>query len=127
MEESRNERNTRVSTQTVSIENIEKRVNQAIKRVDQRLIATSLIVAKAMRINKILDSYNNINQDIFNNQPIIDGGNYYETREYIDARNIYHQNQNVYEDSVSQYQTKIQETVDEVIRAQEHLRRIRGF
>ena len=80
-----------------------------------------------MRNNKILDSYNNINQDIFNNQPIIDGGNYYETREYIDARNIYHQNQNVYEDSVSQYQTKIQETVDEVIRAQEHLRRIRGF
>ena len=127
VEESRNERNTRVSTQTVSIENIEKRVNQAIKRVDQRLIATSLIVAKAMRNNKILDSYNNINQDIFNNQPIIDGGNYYETREYIDARNIYHQNQNVYEDSVSQYQTKIQETVDEVIRAQEHLRRIRGF
>jgi len=76
VEEGRNEEDTRVSTQTISIENIEKRVNQAVKRVDQRLIATSLIVAKAMNNNKILDSYNNINQDIFNNQPIIDGGDY---------------------------------------------------
>jgi len=127
VEEGRNEEDTRVSTQTISIENIEKRVNQAIKRVDQRLIATSLIVAKAMNNNKILDSYNNINQDIFNNQPIIDGGDYYETREYIDTRNIYAENQNNYNDPVATYQRNVQEAVDNRIRAQEHLRSIRGY
>ena len=127
VEEGRNEEDTRVSTQTISIENIEKRVNQAIKRVDQRLIATSLIVAKAMNNNKILDSYNNINQDIFNNQPIIDGGDYYETREYIDTRNIYAENQNNYSDPVATYQRSLQESIDNTIRAEEHLRRIRGF
>ena len=125
--ESRDEGGTRVSTQTVSIESIEKKVNETIKKVDQRLIATSLIVAKAMQNNKILDSYNNINQDIFNNQPLIDGGDYYERREYIDGRNIYHQNQNVYSDMVVRYQEQIQKTADEVIRAEEHLRRIRGY
>jgi hypothetical protein len=127
VEEGRNEEDTRVSTQTISIENIEKRVNQAVKRVDQRLIATSLIVAKAMNNNKILDSYNNINQDIFNNQPIIDGGDYYETREYIDTRNIYAENQNNYNDPVATYQRNVQEAVDNRIRAQEHLRSIRGY
>lgn len=127
VEEGRNEEDTRVSTQTISIENIEKRVNQAVKRVDQRLIATSLIVAKAMSNNKILDSYNNINQDIFNNQPIIDGGDYFETREYIDVRNIYAENQNNYNDPVATYQRNVQEAVDNRIRAEEHLRSIRGY
>ena len=127
VEESRSERSTRVDTETISVESIEKKVNETLKRVDQRLIATSLIVAKAMNNNKILDSYDNINQDIFNNQPIIDGGDYYETREYIDVRNIYAENQNNYNDPVQKYQKILQESVDNRIRAEEHLRRIRGF
>jgi len=127
VEESRDSESPGAVDTTISIENIERKVNQTLKNVDQRLIATSLIVAKAMSNDKILDSYSTINQNIFNNQPIIDGGEYYETREYIDDRNIYIQNQSSYNDSMVKYQTTVQEAVDEVIRAQEHLRRIRGY
>ena len=112
---------------TVSIENIEKKVNETLKRVDQRLIATSIIAAKAMQSKVSVESYGNTNSEIFDTQPQIDGGNYYETRQYIDARNLYAQNQNVYDDAVTQYQENVQSKVDERIRAEEHLRRIRGY
>ena len=125
--ESRDSENTTVSDQTISVENIERKVNETIKRVDQRLVATSLIVAKAIQNNEILNSYQSVNQDIFNNQPMISGGTYDETREYIDNRNIYIENQNSYNDPVAQIETKIQQATDEVIRAAEHLRRIRGY
>ena len=127
VEESRSEGSTRVDTQTISVESIEKKVNETLKRVDQRLIATSLIVAKAMESPISIEKYGQTNNNIFNNQPIIDGGDYFETREYIDGRNIYHQNQNVYNDMVVRYQKQVQETVDEVIRAEEHLKQIRGY
>ena len=127
VEEGRAERNTRADTQTVSIESIEKKVNETLKRVDQRLIATSLIVAKAMESPIKLEQYGNTNNNIFNNQLNIDGGSYDDQREYLDLRDIYAENQNVYNDSVAQHQTNIQQSVDEVIRTQEHLRRIRGF
>ena len=42
-------------------------------------------------------------------------------------RNIYVENQNIYNDSMAQHQANIQQSVDEVIRAEEHLRRIRGY
>ena len=127
VEEGRVEGNTRVSTQTISIESIEKKVNETLKRVDQRLVATSLIIAKAMESNISLDNYGQTNNNIFNNQLFIDGGNYYDQREYVDLRDIYAENQNVYNDSVAQHQTNIQKSIDEVIRTQEHLRRIRGY
>ncbi len=127
VEEGRDQGNTRADTQTISIESIEKKVNETLKRVDQRLIATSLIVAKAMESNISLDNYGQTNNNIFNNQLFIDGGNYYDQREYVDLRDIYAENQNVYNDSVAQHQTNIQKSIDEVIRTQEHLRRIRGF
>lgn len=127
VEEGRDQGNTTVDTQTISIESIEKKVNETLKRVDQRLIATSLIVAKAMESNISLDNYGQTNNNIFNNQLFIDGGNYYDQREYVDLRDIYAENQNVYNDSVAQHQTNIQKSIDEVIRTQEHLRRIRGF
>ena len=119
--------NTTINNQSFSIEDIEKQVNKTVKSVEQRMSITSLLVAKAMENNSVLDSYSNINQDIFNNQLVIDGGEYYETRKYIDNRNIYAKNQDVYLDSVAKYQKNLQETVDEVIRAEEHLRRIRGY
>jgi hypothetical protein len=127
VEEGGDEGGVRVSTETISIENIERRVNATVTRTDQRLTLVSELVAKAMQNNKILDSYNNINQDIFNNQLTIDGGEYYETRKYVDDRNIYAQNQNIYNDMVSNYQERIEQADDEVIRTQEHLRRIRGY
>ena len=127
VEEGRVEGNTRVSTQTISIESIEKKVNETLKRVDQRLVATSLMIAKAMESNISLDNYSRTNNNIFNNQLNIDGGNYYDQREYVDLRDIYAENQNVYNDSMAQRQTNIQQSIDEVIRTQEHLRRIRGY
>ena len=73
-----------------------------------------------------MDNYGKVNKDILN-QPNIDGGDYFETRQYIDVRNLYAENQNVYGDPVAQYQKNVQDKVDERIRAEEHLRRIRGY
>ena len=109
------------------MEKIAEKVAEKVKSVDQQLKITQIIVAKAMNNNRILDSYNNINQDIFNNQPIIDGGNYYETTKLIDNRNIYSQNQNIYNDLVAHHQEQVQQAVDEVIRTEQHLREIRGY
>lgn len=127
VEESRDSGNTTVNTETISIEAIEKKVNETIKRVDQRLIATSLIVARAMQSPVSLDSYSKTNNNIFNNQLNIDGGSYDDQREYVDLRDIYVENQSIYNDSMAQRQTNIQKSIDEVIRAEEHLRRIRGY
>jgi hypothetical protein len=127
VEESRDSGNTTVNTETISIEAIEKKVNETLKRVDQRLIATSLIVARAMESPLSMDNYGQINNNIFINQLNIDGGNYNDQREYVDLRDIYAENQSVYNDSMAQRQTNIQKNIDEVIRTQEHLRRIRGY
>lgn len=110
----------------ISVANIERQVSETIKEVDKQLVATSLIVAKAMQSSFSVDNYGKVNKDILN-QPNIDGGEYYETREYIDVRNIYAQNQNIYSDIMGNRQEQIQQAADEVIRAEEHLRRIRGY
>jgi len=116
-----------VASQSIQVEDIEKQVAQTITSVDQQLVATSNIVAKLMATTN-LDSYSNMNQDILI-QPTIDGGNIdeYYTRNYSDGRNIYAETQISYNDPVFLYQRKIEETVDKVIRAEEHLRRIRGY
>jgi len=126
IEESRSERTSTGVTRTISIKDVEKKVNELVKRVDQRLVATSVIVAKAMQSSFSVDNYGKVNKDILN-QPNIDGGDYFETRQYIDVRNLYSENQNVYGDPVAQYQKNVQDKVDERIRAEEHLRRIRGY
>ena len=127
VEESRDSESPGTVDTTISVENIERRVNQTIQRVDQRLIATSLIVAKAMSNDKILDTYNSVNQDIFQDQPVIDGGEYYETRTLTDTRNIYAFNQNIYQDNVTKHHEEIEDAVEERIKAEEHLKRIRGY
>ena len=127
VEESRDSESPRTVDTTISVENIERTVNETIQRIDQRLVTTSLIVAKAMESPLSMDNYGQTNNNIFKNQPFIDGGEYYEEREYIDARNIYAENQNNYGDIVANYQEQIQQATDEVIRAEEHLRRIRGY
>ena len=127
VEESRDSESPRAVDTAISIENIERRVNQTIQRVDQRLIATSLIVAKAMSNDKILDTYNSVNQGIFEDQPVIDGGEYYETRNYIDLRDIYAEVSYNTKDILQHHEEKIDEATDNRIRAEEHLRRIRGY
>ena len=127
VEDSRTEGTTRVSNQTITVESIEKKVNETLKRVDQRLVATSLIVARAMESPLSMDNYGNTNNNIFINQLNIDGGNYFETRNYIDTRDIYAQNQNTYNDPVAKSQEILQESIDNRIRAEENLKRIRGY
>ena len=127
VEESRTERTTRVSNQTITVESIEKKVNETLKRVDQRLVATSLIVAKAMESQLSMDNYGQTNNNIFINQLNIDGGDYYDQREYVDARDIYAQSQVTYNDPVAKSQKILQESIDNRIRAEEHLKRIRGY
>ena len=127
VEESRTEGSPRVNTQTITVESIEKKVNETLKRVDQRLVATSLIVAKAMESQLSMDNYGNTNNNIFINQLNIDGGDYYDQREYIDARDIYAQSQVTYNDPVAKSQKILQESIDNRIRAEEHLKRIRGY
>jgi len=127
VEESRNEGSPRVNTQAITVESIEKKVNETLKRVDQRLMATSLIIAKAMESNISLDNYGQTNNNIFNNQLFIDGGSYDEQTQYIDLRNIYAENQTAYNDPMAKSQKILQESIDNRIRTEEHLRRIRGF
>jgi len=125
--EGRDQANTRADTQTISIESIEKKVNETLKRVDQRLIATSLIVARAMESPLSMDNYGQTNNNIFNNQLVIDGGSYDDQREYLDLRDIYAENQIAYNDPVAKSQRILQESIDNRIRAEEHLRKIRGY
>ena len=109
------------------MEQIRQKVEQTIKEVDKQLVITNIIVAKSMKSNVDIDSYAQVNNNLFNNQPIIDGGSYDDIREYVDNRNIYQQSQVIYNDDFSQYQKKIDEAKADTIRAIEHLRKIRGY
>ena len=111
----------------VTVEDIRRRVENTVNSVDQKLVATQLIVARIMSNNDTISTYNSINNDIFQNQPFIDGGTYDETRRYFDDRDLYAQNQNIYNDVMDNRQEQIEQANDEVIRAEEHLRRIRGY
>jgi hypothetical protein len=127
MEEGRNEGVSPRSNQVITVEAIRKKVNETVKRVDQRLTATSMIIAKSMQSKQNINNYSNVNSSIFDNQLNIDGGDYYETKDYIDTRNIYAEVSYANNDVVQQYQKKVQEATDKRIRAEEHLRRIRGY
>ena len=127
VEESGTEGTTRVSNQAITVESIERKVNETLTRIDQRLVATSLIVARAMESPLSMDNYGNTNDNIFNNQLNIDGGEYYDQRQYIDARNIYAENQIAYNDPMAKSQKILQESIDNRIRAEENLKRIRGY
>ena len=113
--------------QVISIGDIEKKVNETVKSIDQRLVVTSIIVAKAMQNQSLTENYLTKNSEIFDLQPNIQGGDYFETRNIIDTRNIYSENQIVYNDPVNNYQEKVQKAIDDRIRAEQHLRRIRGY
>ena len=111
----------------VSVDDIRREVESTVRSVDQQLVATQTLVARVMSNDDILDAYSLKNQSIFDNQVNIDGGVYDETRRYFDNRNLYAQNQNIYNDIMDNRQEQIQQANDEIIRAEEHLRRIRGY
>ena len=111
----------------ISVDDIRREVESTVRSVDQQLVATQTLVARVMSNDDILDAYSLKNQSIFDNQVNIDGGAYDETRRYFDDRNLYAQNQNIYNDIMDNRQEQIQQANDEIIRAEEHLRRIRGY
>ena len=81
----------------LSIEDITIKVADKIKTTEGQLKAVSLIVAKVMSNNSKIDSYSQVNAEIFK-QPVIMDRNIdtYLNQTYVDVRNIY--NDKIYED-----------------------------
>lgn len=81
----------------LTIEDIMIKVADKIKTTEGQLKAVSLIVAKVMSNNNKIDSYSQVNAEIFK-QPVIMDRNIdtYLNQTYVDVRNIY--NDKIYED-----------------------------
>ena len=101
------------SEELVSVKDMIEEVNATITRVDLRLIATQQILAKAMISNLDIDSYYKSDNNVFNKR-IFNGGEFYETRRYVDQRNLVAENQGTYFDPLNVYQTKLQEINDKI-------------
>ena len=116
------------TTPDVSIETIREQVSRTVLSVDQQMIGVQTIVAQAMQNNTILEAYTQRVYTVPNELLIKDRSlNDYISKNYIDSRNIYSDQKNYGDDELVSFQAKIQETMDEVIRTEEHLRRIRGY
>jgi hypothetical protein len=127
-EQSLEQDNTETETSvSIDIADIEAQVSERLTSIDAQLVATQTIIANAMTSQSV-DSYASKNNNIFI-QPSIDGGNIddYIARDYSDARQLYASAQSPYQDSMVQRKEKIDEAVSNRIRAEEHLRRIRGY
>jgi len=127
IEEGGGEESPRVNTRSITVEDVEKRINKATNDVNQRLVGTSLLLVNVMKSDISIDNYGQINNNIFKDQPDIDGGNYEDAQYYADARDIYSESQISYNDPAAKYEQDVQTAVDNRIRAEEHLRRIRGY
>lgn len=112
---------------SIDVADIVSQVARTVTSVNDRLVATQQIVARAMSSQSV-DSYTSKNNNILI-QPLIDGGNIddYARRNYSDDRQLYASAQDPYQDSMVQRKKKIDEAVSNRIRAEEHLRRIRGY
>jgi hypothetical protein len=121
--------NDRQDTPNVSIESITKQVERTTMSINQKLEQINILVAKAMQSPVSIDSYTTINDNIFNEQLKIDGGNLdeYIQRDYTDSIQISDGDQSLFNDIVVQNQIKIDNAKANVVRSQEHLRRIRGY
>ena len=127
IEEGGGEESPRVNTRSITVEDVEKRINRATNNVNQRLVGISLLLVNVMKSDISIDNYGQINNNIFKDQPDIDGGNYEDAQYYADARDIYSESQISYNDPAAEYEQDVQTAVDNRIRAEEHLRRIRGY
>ena len=89
---------TESTTVAISIPDIQRKVDEKIKTTEGRLKAVSIIVAKVMsESNNKIDSYSQINAEIFKQPVIIDRNiDAYTSQSYVDIRNIY--NNKTYED-----------------------------
>jgi len=89
---------TESTTVAISIPDIQRKVDEKIKTTEGRLKAVSFIVAKVMsESNNKIDSYSQINAEIFKQPVIIDRNiDAYTSQSYVDIRNIY--NNKTYED-----------------------------
>jgi hypothetical protein len=87
------------------------------------MVQVNILVAKAMQSPVSIDSYANVNQNIFKDQLIIDGGNY-ESRDYVDNRNIYTNLGYGNQDKLYRYEKRMDEAVANRIKAQLELERI---
>ena len=94
------------ATLSINVADVSDKVAQKIKDVGKQLQATQMIVARAMQNNDAVNSYSQINNQIFNNQIIIDGGNLdeYMQRNYLDTRVLYAESSIGYKDSLQLYQ-----------------------
>ena len=111
----------------ITVDRISQKVSKVVQEVDKQLVVTNIIVAKAMKSNLDIDSYKSINNNLFINQPIIDGGEYFDLREFTDNRVIYQQSKIPYNELYKEYQDKVEKAEQQRILAEEHLRRIRGY
>ena len=127
VEEGGGEESPRVNTRSITVEDVEKRINRATNNINQRLVGTSLLLVNVMKSDISIDNYGQINNNIFKDQPNIDGGNYKDAQYYADVRDIYSESQISYNDPAAEYEKDVQAAVDNRIRAEEHLRRIRGY
>jgi len=121
--EERVEETTREDTVSVSIEDIRAEVEKTTASVSQKIVQVNILVAKAMQSPVSIDSYANVNQNIFKDQLNINGGSY-ESRDYVDDRDIYKELSYVNQDKLHGYKKKMDEAVANKIKAQLELERI---
>ena len=77
-------------TNSISVEDITKKVSDKIDSVEGQIIAVQMVIAKVMDSNDMVSSYSNINQDIFKQTMIADRNiDSYTNIIYQDNRVIY--------------------------------------
>ena len=110
----------------VSIDNIRQQVEQTTQSVDAQLTTVQTIVANAMQNNTILDAYSS-KQYNDNYELASINIDEYILQDYTDNRQIYSDSTNIPVDSMVEFESRVSEALSKRIRAEEHLRRIRGY
>lgn len=110
----------------VSIDNIRQQVEQTTQSVDAQLTTVQSIVANAMQNNTILDAYSS-KQYNDNYELASINIDEYILQDYTDNRQIYSDSTNIPVDSMAEFESRVSEALSKRIRAEEHLRRIRGY
>jgi hypothetical protein len=113
------------------IDKIKNKIDNLTLSTEKKLALTSVMIAKALSDGRSIDSYSSVNDNLFKDLRVLDGGVYKETRTYFDSRDFYSANQDVsllLRSKVSQHLHSIDKARDNVIEAEENLRRvINGF
>jgi hypothetical protein len=115
-----------VANRTIQVDNIQRNVEQTTRNIGQQLALVQSIVANNMQNNTILDEYSSKQ---YNDSYELVSINIedYTIRRYLDTRQIYNAAQIIPDDIMDKAESRISDATSEVIRAEEHLRRIRGY